>query len=145
MPIGKDKTRISLTIDKELLKHIDEQAKNENRTRNNWIITATLDRVNKKEATPMKETKTFETLLEAAEEMCIKTYNDGIYDNQTEKGYCVVNENGEVVTAINQRGIFQHNTDEELQNMDWQLFAEECLEIEGLDKNQEGTFSVEPI
>ena len=38
MPISKAKTRIMLTIDRELLAWVDAQAKAEYRDRNNWII-----------------------------------------------------------------------------------------------------------
>jgi len=43
MPISPSKTRILLTIDKELLAWVDTQAKAENRDRNNWIITQILN------------------------------------------------------------------------------------------------------
>ncbi|MHB8122613.1 MAG: hypothetical protein ACYDG4_10710 [Desulfuromonadaceae bacterium] len=54
MPISKDKTRIMLTIDKELLAWVDTQAKAEYRDRNNWIIAQILNI--KKEATTMNFT-----------------------------------------------------------------------------------------
>ena len=39
MPISQSKTRIMLTIDKELLAWVDAQAEKENRDRTNYIIT----------------------------------------------------------------------------------------------------------
>lgn len=42
MTISASKTRIMLTIDRELLAWVDAQAKDENRDRNNWIITQIL-------------------------------------------------------------------------------------------------------
>jgi len=51
MPISPSKTRILLTIDKELLAWVDAQAKAEYRDRNNWIIAQILKI---KEVSPMK-------------------------------------------------------------------------------------------
>lgn len=42
MPISPKKTRILLTIDRELLAWVDAQAQAENRDRNNWIVTQIL-------------------------------------------------------------------------------------------------------
>ena len=54
MPISPSKTRILLTIDKDLLAWVDTQAEADNRDRNNWIITQILNV--KKEVSPMKKT-----------------------------------------------------------------------------------------
>lgn len=46
MVIGQDKTRTTITIDKELKKHLEEIAKKENRSLNNLIITVLKDYAN---------------------------------------------------------------------------------------------------
>ena len=51
MPISPSKTRILLTIDKDLLAWVDTQAEADNRDRNNWIITQILKA---KETSPRK-------------------------------------------------------------------------------------------
>jgi len=68
MPISPSKTRILLTIDKDLLAWVDAQAGADNRDRNNWIITQILNV--KKEATPMKNlTAIYREWREVTEEL----------------------------------------------------------------------------